>query len=262
MRSRNGMLFTIAGKELKALFASPLAWVVLTLMQIILGYTFLRRTDDFLQFQPRLVHMPQAPGVTEIVIAPTFATAAMVLLFSVPLLAMRLIAEERRNQTMVFLTSAPVSITAIVFGKFVGLMAFLLMLIGLVALMPLALAHATALDYGLLASLIGGLVLVAAGFSAVSLYMSCLTAHPVIAAIGAFSALLAMLLMGETAADSLRARGWHVPAALAQVFSPLRNFEPLSRGLVDTYAIACSVLLTALFIAMAIRRLDATRLRG
>ena len=48
------MIFTIAGKELKALFASPLAWVVLTVVQIIIGYAFLRRLDDFLQLQPQL----------------------------------------------------------------------------------------------------------------------------------------------------------------------------------------------------------------
>jgi ABC-2 type transport system permease protein len=256
------MIFTIAGKELKALFASPLAWVVLTVMQIIFGYNFLRRIDDFLQIQPRLVHMTSPPGVTELVVAPTFATAAVVLLFAVPLLAMRLIAEERRNQTMVFLMSAPVSITDIVLGKFLGLMGFLLVVIGLVALMPLALARGTALDYGLLGSLTAGVILLAACFAAVSLYMSCLTAHPMLAAMGAFSTLLAMLLMGETAGDGVRARGWHVPAALVQVLSPLTNFEPLARGLVDTYAIACSLLLTFAFVLMAIRRLDAARLRG
>jgi ABC-2 type transport system permease protein len=256
------MIFTIAGKALKALFATPLAWVVLTVMQIIFGYNFLRRIDDFLQIQPRLVHMTNPPGVTELVIAPTFATAAVVLLFAVPLLAMRLIAEERRNQTMVFLLSAPVSITDIVLGKFFGLMGFLLVVIGFVALMPLTLARGTALDYGLLASLTAGIILLAACFAAVSLYMSCLTAHPVAAAIGAFSALLLMLLMGETAGDGLRARGWHLPAALVQVLSPLTNFEPLGRGLIDTYAIACSLLLTFAFVSMAIRRLDAARLRG
>ena len=256
------MIFTIADKELKALFASPLAWVVLTVMQIIFGYNFLRRIDDFLQIQPRLIHMTNPPGVTELVVAPTFATAAVVLLFAVPLLAMRLIAEERRNQTMVFLMSAPVSITDIVLGKFLGLMGFLLVVIGLVALMPLALARGTALDYGLLGSLTAGVILLAACFAAVSLYMSCLTAHPVLAAMGAFSALLAMLLMGETAGDGLRARGWHAPAALVQVLSPLTNFEPLARGLVDTHAIACSLLLTFAFVLMAIRRLDAARLRG
>jgi hypothetical protein len=47
-----------------------------------------------------------------------------------------------------------------------------------------------------------------------------------------------------------------------QVLTPIKNFEPLGRGLVDTYAIACSLLLIAGFLVMAIRRLDAMRLRG
>ena len=256
------MTLAIASKELKALFASPLAWVVLTVMQIVFGYSFLRRIDDFLQLQTRLSQMASPPGVTELVAAPTFGTAAVVLLFAIPLLAMRLIAEERRNHTMVFLISAPVSVIDIVLGKFLGLMTFLLVVIGLVALMPFAMAGSTSLDYGLLASLTGGMVLLAACFAAVSLYVSCLTTHPLIAAMGAFSALLAMLIAGETASDSLRAREWHLPAALVQVFNPVRNFEPLGRGLVDTYSVACSLLLIVLFIVMAIRRLDALRLRG
>lgn len=256
------MIFTIAGKELKALFASPLAWIVLTMMQIIMGYAFLKRLDDFLQIQTQLAQMPSPPGVTELVAAPMFATVAMVLLFAVPLLAMRLIAEERRNQTMTLLTSAPVSVTQIVLGKFLGMTAFLLLVIALVALMPLSLAASTRLDYGMLASLTAGLVLLVASFAAVSLYASCLTVHPMAAALGGFGALLAMLLMGETAGDSLRERGWQVPAALAQVLSPIKNFEPFSKGLVDTYAVACSLLLTAVFLALTIRQLDAGRLRG
>ncbi len=150
------MIFTIAGKELKSLFASPLAWVVLTGMQIIVGYGFLKRLDDFLQIQPQLSQMPSPPGVTELVAAPTFATLAAILLFAVPLFAMRLIAEERRNQTMVLLMSAPLSITEIVLGKFLGLIIFLLLIIGLTALMPLSLAGSTHLDYGMLLSQVCG----------------------------------------------------------------------------------------------------------
>jgi ABC-2 type transport system permease protein len=256
------MVFTIAAKELKGLFASPLAWMVLTAVQLICGYAFLRRLDDFLQIQPQLVQLASPPGVTELVIAPLFATAAIVLLFAAPLLGMRSIAEERRNQTMVLLISAPISITQIVLGKFVGLTAFLALVIAVVSAMPLALAGSTSLDYGLMATLCGGLLLLAAGFSAVSLYVSSLTTYPMAAAFGAFTALLAMLLMGETAGDGLRARGYHLPAALAQVFSPLRNFEPLGKGLVDSFALACSVLLVIVFIVLTVRRLDARRLRG
>lgn len=256
------MIFTIAHKELKALFASPLAWLVLCVMQVIAGYAFLRRLDDFLQLQPQLAGMANPPGATELVAAPVFATLAAVLLFAVPVLAMRLIAEERRNQTMVLLMSAPVSMTEIVLGKFLGLAAFLMLIVALTALMPLSIAGATRLDYGLLAALALGLALLAAGFAAVSLYVSCLTVHPVAAAIGAFAALTGMLLAGEVATEGLRARGWGIAAGLAQVLSPIKNFEPFGKGLLDSYAIACALLLIALFLALAVRRLDAQRLRG
>ena len=256
------MILTITGKELKALFASPLAWVVLCVVQLIIGYAFLRRLDDFLQLQPQLATMASAPGATELVAAPVFGTLGALLLFAIPVLAMRLIAEERRNQTMVLLMSAPVSMTEIVLGKFLGLVIFLLSMVALATLMPLSIAGATRLDYGLLAGLAVGIALLAAGFAAVSLYVSCLTVHPVAAAIGAFAALIGMLLAGEVAGDSLRARGWGVAASFAQVLSPVKNFEPFGKGMFDTYALACSALLIVVFLMLAIRRLDAQRLRG
>jgi len=256
------MIFTIAGKDLKALFTSPVAWVVLTVVQVIIGYAFLKRFDDFLNIQPQLLKLPSPPGFTELVAAPVLSISAAIMLFAVPLLAMRLIAEERRNQTMVLLTSAPVSITDIVLGKFCALMGMLLLILALIALMPLSLAATTQLDYRLLGSILLGLTLLAAAFSAVSLYASSLTAHPIVAALGAFGALLLMMLTGEHAADSLHQRGLGVLAASAQLFSPVKNFEPLGRGVIDTYAVACLALLALLFLALTVRQLEARRLRG
>lgn len=256
------MVLTIASKELKALFSSPLAWVVLCVSQIIIAFVFLRGLDQFLQAQSQLASMAGAPGATEFVAAPVFAIAAALLLFAVPLLAMRLIAEERRNQTMVMLMTAPVSMTDIVLGKFLGLLVFLLLIVVLTALMPLSLAGTTRLDYAQIAGLAAGLMLLAASFAAVSLFVSSLTAHPVAAAIGAFAALLAMMLAGDAAAEGLRARGWPVAASLAQMLSPIKNFEPFGKGMLDSYALACSVLLIAVFVILTIRQLDAQRLRG
>ncbi len=256
------MIFTIAGKELRALFTSPLAWVVLTFMQIVLAFGFLKRLDEFMQIQPQLMQVPNPPGITEIVAAPVYATVAIVMLFAVPLLAMRLIAEERRNETMVLLVSAPLTMTEIVLGKFVGLTGFLLLIVAITTLMPLSLLLGGNLDFGLLASLIAGTVVLAMSFAAIGLYASSLTAHPLVAAMIGFGLLLGLLLAGETAADGLRARGWHVPAALAQVLSPLKNFEPFAKGVIDSYSVACSLLLIAAFLVLAIRRLDAARLRG
>ncbi len=256
------MILTIAGKELRTLFTSPLAWAVLAGTQLMMGYWFLRLVEDFMDRQAQFIQLPNPPGVTELVAAQLFATTGGLFLFAIPLLAMRLVAEERRNQTLVLLISAPVSMTDIVLGKFLGLMAFLLLIIGLIALMPLSLAFSTRLDYGLLSTLALGLALLAACFSAVSLFASCLTAHPILAALGGFSILLGTLLVGAIAEEGLRVRGVQVPASLVRVLAPMKNFEPLGRGLLDTYAIACSLLLMTLFLALAIRQLDAARWRG
>jgi ABC-2 type transport system permease protein len=256
------LILTIAGKELKSLFASPLAWLVLAVTQLIMGYWFLRLVEEFVDRQAQFVHLPSPPGATELVGAQLFATAAGIFLFAIPLLGMRLISEERRNQTMVLLVSAPVSMTDIVLGKFVGVTAFLLVMIGLMALMPLSLALGTRLDYGLLASLVLGLALLAGCFAAVTLFFSCLTAYPMLAALGGFAALLGTIMMGTVAEEGLRIRGVPVPAGLMRVLAPIKNFEPLSRGLLDSYAIACSLLLIVLALALAVRQLDSARWKG
>ena len=257
------MILTIAGKELKTLFTSPLAWVVLTFMQLILGGIWLiALLAPYIQAQSQQILMPNSPGFTELVVAPVYATTAVVLLLAVPLLAMRLIAEERRNQTMVLLISAPLSMTEIVLGKFIGLLIFLLLVIGMITLMPLSLLLGGQLDLGLLVSLVIGITLVAASYASVSMYASSLTTQPVIAAMIGFGLLLAMLLLGNYAADNLRERGWQVPAALAQVLSPLVNFEPFRKGVLDSYSVSCMLLLIATFLILTIRRLDAARLRG
>ena len=117
-------------------------------------------------------------------------------------------------------------------------------------------------DALLLAGLVAGLALLVAGFVAVSLYASCLTVHPVAAALAAFAALLGMVLIGDAAGDGLRTRGWTVAAGFAQVLSPIKNFEPFGKGMLDTHALVCSVLLVAVFLTLAVRQLDAQRLRG
>ena len=108
------MIFTIAYKELKSMFASPLAWVVLAFVQGFLANIFLDQVNTFMIVQAQLARTPEAPGLTELAVVPMFGAAQMVLLMSIPLLTMRLISEEKRNQTMAMLVSAPISMTQII----------------------------------------------------------------------------------------------------------------------------------------------------
>lgn len=247
------MIVTIIRKELSMLFISPLAWILLALIQLVLTWVFLVRLDAFLEIQSQLMQIANPPGITEIIISPVFAMAAIILLMVTPLLSMRLLAEERRNHTLTLLISAPVSMTDIVIGKFLGLMVFFLAVITLIVALSISLRLGGALDFGLLLSNTLGLFLVAACFSALGLYISSLTAQPVIAAIGTLGVLLGLWMINLAASET---DGW------LQYFSLLKHFEQFNQGLIDTLSIAYFILFIVTFLVLTIRRLDGERLHG
>lgn len=247
------MIPAIASRELKALFASPLAWVVLAMLQFTLAWVFLGRLDAYLKAQAQLAQMPSPPGLTEIVAAPVFGTTAVVFLMAVPLLTMRLVAEERRSHTLALLFSSPLTMTQIVLGKYLGVMAFLLGAVGLAALMPLSLLAGGSLDFGLLATNVLGLSLLAASFAALGLFMSCLTSHPAVAAAAGFGCALMLWLLDAAAPD---------PDSALAALSLLRHYENFGKGLVDTFDLAYFVLFTVAFLGLAVKRLDAERVGG
>lgn len=247
------MIFTIAAKELKTLFSAPMAWIILAVLEFILAYFFLSQVDAFLAAQSQLVALANPPGVTELVVPPLFGNAAIILLMAVPLLSMRLIAEERRNQTLALLLSAPISVTEIILGKFLGLMAFLGLFIGLAAAMSLSLYVGATIDLGLLAGNVIGLVLLAASFAALGLFISSLTAHPIIAAVGSLGAFLGLWIINMSARD---------PDSWLHTLSLLKHFESFNRGVIATSDAAYFALFIVLFLVLAVRRLDNDRMRG
>ena len=247
------MIVTIIRKELSMLFISPLAWILLALIQLVLTWVFLVRLDAFLEIQSQLLQIANPPGITEIIISPVFAMAAIILLMVTPLLSMRLLAEERRNHTLTLLISAPVSMTDIVIGKFLGLMVFFLVVITLIVALSISLRLGGALDFGLLLSNTLGLLLLTACFSALGLYISSLTAQPVIAAIGTLGVLLGLWMINLAASET---EGW------IQHFSLLQHFEQFNQGLIDTLSIAYFILFIVTFLVLTIRRLDGERLHG
>ncbi|ROR34272.1 ABC transporter permease subunit [Inmirania thermothiophila] len=246
-------VWAIARRELRSLFLSPMAWAILAVLQFLLAWMFLAQVETFLLLQPQLMTMEGAPGVTDVVVAPLLGNAAVVLLLVTPLITMRLVAEERRAGTLTLLYSAPVSMTEIALGKYLGVILFLLCAVGLVALMPLALLAGGALDGGKVAAGLLGLALLLAAFAAVGLYMSSLTAQPVVAAVSTFGVLLLLWI-----ADWARNVRPEVDTVLGYL-SLVRHYENLLKGLVDTGDLAYYGLLVVTFLALTVRRLDGDR---
>ncbi len=251
------MIKIIALRELKSLFLSPLAWTMLAIIQFILCYQFLAQLETYLQIQAKLSVLENSPGITDLVIAPLLGGAAIVFLLIIPLLTMRSISEEQKNQTLPLLLSAPLSMTQIIMGKYLGILAFLLILIIMISLMPLSLLLGADIDLGQLAAAVLGLFLVVAAFAAAGIYISTLTRQPAIAAVGSFGLLLFLWLINwagnspDTALQGQNILAW---------FSLLNHFEPLLKGVFSSADIVYYLLFICLFLVMSIRRLERLRL--
>jgi ABC-2 type transport system permease protein len=245
------MIIVIALKELKSMFASPLAWVVLAFVQGFLANIFLKQVDTFMIIQAQLARTANAPGLTELTIVPLFGAAQMVLLMSIPLLTMRLISEEKRNQTMALLVSAPISMTQIIMGKFLAMVAFLCLILSLIAGMSLSLLAGGSIDMGLIFANLFGLLLLGMAFSSIGIFISCLTTHPVVAAVMTLAIFMGFWVIGLAASDPNSWLNW---------VSISKRFEGFMDGYIALPDVTFFVVVITLFIFFSIRKLDSERL--
>jgi ABC-2 type transport system permease protein len=246
------MIRLIAFKELRSLLSTPSTWFMLAALQFVFSWFFLARLDAFLQVQTQLALIANAPGAAQTIVAPLFDTLGLIMMMLVPVLTMRLLAEERRNLTMPLLMSAPVSSIQIVLGKFAGLMLFLLLPIIASTLMVLVLALGTPLDTGLLLSNAAGLFLLTASYAALGLYISALTVQPIVAAIGALAALAGLWLVGSSAGAG----------SFWDALAPTGHFQHFNTGLLDSGDLVYYLLFCISFLLLAMRRIHNNRIYG
>ena len=249
------MILTIAKREFKSLFLSPLAWTVLAVLQGLLAYLFLTQVETFTLIQPKLATIDGAPGLADIVVTPLYGNAAIILLLVTPLLTMRLICEERRNKTLSLLLSAPISTADIILGKYLGSLGLLLLVVVLVTLMPLSLLVGGVLDWGKLVANLLALVLLVSAFTATGLFMSTVAGHPTVAAMGTFGILLLLWILDWSAGMNDQR------SELFEYLSILRHFQNLQSGQLSSVDISYFLLFTATFILLSIRSLANDRLQ-
>jgi ABC-2 type transport system permease protein len=248
------MIVSIARKEIKSMFASPMGWIILALLMFAFGTYYLNGVNNYFEVMSGSIRPAERTGVTQFVGQTVYGLASFIMLFAVPLLSMRLISEERRSQTMPFLFSAPLSITEIVVGKFLGLVFFLTILIVYIALMLSTLNIWSDIDFGYIIANSVGLLLLASSFSALGLYFSSLTSQPIVAGILSFIALFVLMILDRFFAGD--------PTSMMSQLSLMKHFQSFAGGLIDTADIAYFALFIITFITLTIRRLDADRLRG
>jgi ABC-2 type transport system permease protein len=221
----------LLGKELRALFYSPIAYIIIAVFLFLMGYSF--TLTLFLNKFATLIHI--------------FYQSSGLLLLLIPIITMRLFAEERKAGTLELLLTAPVRESQVVLAKYLASMAVVLAMIALTGAYGIVLGMFGSPDWGPIYSGYVGLVLLASTLVALGLTISALTSNQVVAAIVTIG--ISFLLW---TIDTLAAM---MPEGLERVlisFSLLAHFTPFAAGAMYTSDLGffVSTTLLALFLAM------------
>lgn len=252
---------TIAGKELRSYFVSPIAYVVLTGFLLLGGWFFfnLLARFSFLLSIYSAMRNPEAQmrlNLNDFVIAPLLHNLSVVLVILVPVITMRSFAEEKRSGTYELLMTSPLSITEIVAGKFLGALGFLIVMLALTGIYPIILLAYGNPEIGVIAAGYLGLLLLAIAFLTVGLLTSSFTENQIIAAVTCLVLLLLLYVISwpaETAGPVL--------GAVLKYVSLTEHFGEMVKGIVDTKELVYfgSVILLALFLTQ--RSVESVRWR-
>ena len=188
-------IFHIAGRELRAYFVSPIAYVVMTGYMVLTGWFFFNLLMQFNRLM-NMYQMFQRPDIVqqmnlnEMVMTPLLYNMTIVLLLMVPLITMRLFSEEKKLRTEELLLTSPVSVNALVLGKYLSSLVFLFILLGLTAVYPWILFHygSPLPELGSILTGYLGMFFLGAAFISVGLFSSSLTENQIVAAVLAVGA--------------------------------------------------------------------------
>jgi ABC-2 type transport system permease protein len=250
----------IVAKELRSYFVSPVVYVVGAVFLLIVGllaYLYIvfagAQAIQLMQMQGGQAQI----NLNDLVFRNLFASVRFVLLIILPILTMRLFAEERKLRTFEFLMTSPVGLNEIVAGKFMSVFLIFLGLLGLTGLIPLTLSLFSDFDWYPVMTGYLGLALLGALFLGVGLLASALTENQIVAAFVSFGLLLLLWLLaglGSLLGDT-------APGHVISYISFMEHYDHLVRGLVDTKDLVYFATAIILLLFLSHRVIDSTRWR-
>jgi len=130
------LVFLISKKEFKSYFTSPIAYLLMAFFALIFGFALYTATRDVVRmgFQAQMMGQSQPVNLNDMIIRPLLGFASTVSLFLIPMITMRLIAEEKKTGTIELLLTSPVKDIQIIVGKWLAAMLLYLCILGMSAL--------------------------------------------------------------------------------------------------------------------------------
>ncbi|MCZ4222529.1 Gldg family protein [Pedobacter rhodius] len=248
----------IAKLELSLLFYSPIAWFlsVVFIFQCALLYT--SQLETYLDYQNigggMLNNLHNLTSAIFGIRTGLYGDVLKKIYLYLPLLTMGLISREISSGTIKLLYSSPVKIRQIVLGKFTSLMIYNLLLIAILVIFVIsATFNIKQADTGLLLAGLLTVYLLLCAYAAIGLFMSCLTAYQIVAAISTLVVFAVLANIGNVWQDTEAFR------TLSYCLSMNGRAEKIIYGLINTKDIAYFIIIIFLFLAFSIVKLHAAR---
>lgn len=252
-------LYAVCKREVKAYFTQPIAYVMMGGFLLIVGYVYYLQFQFFLRLSfDAMRHGVSTENldVSRLVVGSTIDTIGVVSIFTLPLLTMRLWAEEKRAGTVELLLTFPLRDSEIVLGKFFAVLVVYGVLLLLSLLYPLLTAVFASLDPGPVFSGYLGTLLLGAALLALGFWCSTWTESQIVACACAWTAFLFFWLI-------------NLPADFVGKLGPLlthlsfaTHYANLIQGVIAIQDVAYFVLFTLFCLFLTLRSLESTRWRG
>ena len=249
----------IVAKELKVAFVSPIVYVLGAVFLLCFGalsYALVQVAGEMALGQTPGQGIPAQLNLNDLVFRPAFIwTGLLFFMILLPLLTMRLFAEERRHRTFELLATSPIGINEMVVGKFLGVFTILLGLLALTGVVPLILSLFSSFSWPPVFTGYLALILLGALFLSTGVLTSALTENQIVAALLSFGLIFLLWLLGYIG----QTIGTHPLGAAISYLSFGEHFNRLIRGLVETRDLLYFLSGTILMLFLAHRVIETHR---
>jgi ABC-2 type transport system permease protein len=253
-------LIAITGKELRIYFTSPMAYVVIGIFLLINGYLFYNIVFFAVNQAMQLVRiqgsLPQI-NINEMIFRPVFHNMAIIMILTLPMLTMRLLAEEKKEKTSELLMTSPISITQMILGKYLAAFLIFCLMLLLTGFMPILLDQYGNMRWGPVLSGYLGLLLLGSVFLSFGILASSITENQIIAGFVGFGLLLMLWLIGWAS----QGISGSVMGSFVSYLSVGEHFNKFVKGLIDTSAMIYLISLTITGLFLAHRIIESQRWR-
>lgn len=256
---RPSAALVVARRELLVFFTSPIAFALITIFLVVTGYLFQTSFSYFSLLSFQVGRNPYLSDLTvnQVVLGPTFGNMAVILLFILPLLTMRLLAEEKKTGTLELLRSYPVKGSEIIAGKFAAAWNLFLVMLVPTALFPILAGIWAETDLGPVLTAYLGLILLGGAYISLGLFISSLTENQIVAAALTLGALMILWQL-----DGLAKLSTSPAARMAADLSIIGHFDNFAQGIIDSHDLIYYLLFTFFFLFLTSRSLESHRWRS